>query len=184
MTLPTDDRVDGEPALLLQGHRRGQAVDLVDLGHAQLVEQPPGVGGDRFEIPPLRLRVERAEGQRRLARAGHAREDDQGVARDAEVDVLEVVLPRPADVDEPLEFPALRAPRDGIISPVHSRGSPWRDDGRSCRRPDEHCSNTTQLASGGKRDAVERGPIGATPPAPGSPGSGGISLLIDPARPR
>ena len=69
VTLPTDDRVGRRPALLLQGHGRRQAVDLVDLGHAQLVEQPPGVGGDRFEVPPLRLGVERAEGQRRLARA-------------------------------------------------------------------------------------------------------------------
>ena len=41
--------------LLLEGHRRGQPVDRVHLGNAQLVEQPAGVGGDRFEVSALRL---------------------------------------------------------------------------------------------------------------------------------
>ena len=34
VTLPTDERVVGDPALLLEGHGRGQPVDRVDLGHA------------------------------------------------------------------------------------------------------------------------------------------------------
>jgi hypothetical protein len=50
-------------ALLLQGDGGGQAFDVVDLRHSHLMEQTPRIGGDGFEIPPLRLRIERAEGQ-------------------------------------------------------------------------------------------------------------------------
>jgi hypothetical protein len=38
VTLPTDERVVGEPRLLLQGDRRRQALDVVDLGHRHLVK--------------------------------------------------------------------------------------------------------------------------------------------------
>src|SRR5687768_8707832 len=58
------------------------------------MEQPPGVRRDRLEIAPLRFRVEGAERQRRLAGAGDAGEDDQRVAGNADVDILEVVLAR------------------------------------------------------------------------------------------
>ena len=87
-------------ALLLQRDGRRETVDLVDLGDAHLVEQPPRIRRDRFQIPPLRLRVERAEGERRLPRSRHAGEDDQGIAWNLDVHVLEVVLARPANTDE------------------------------------------------------------------------------------
>ncbi len=87
-------------ALLLQGDGRGQTLDLVDLRHGHLVEKPPRVGRHGFEITPLRLRVERAESQRRFAGTRHAGEDHQGVAGDFQIDVLEVVLTRAAHPDE------------------------------------------------------------------------------------
>ena len=87
-------------ALLLQRHRRRQAVDGVDLGHADLVDQPARIGRHRLEVAPLRLGVERAEGQRRLARARDAGEHHQRVARDVDVDVLQVVLARAAHAHE------------------------------------------------------------------------------------
>jgi hypothetical protein len=99
-----DGRAGGRrAALLLEGDRRGQAVDGIDLGNAHLIEQASGVRDDRLEVAPLRLAVERAEGQRRFARARHAREDDQRITRDVEIDVLEVVFARPAHADEPLQ---------------------------------------------------------------------------------
>ena len=99
-----DRRAGGRrAALLLQGHGRRQAVDFVDFGHAHLMEQPPGIGSDRFEIAPLRLGIERAKGQRRFARAGNAGENHQGIAGNIEIDVLEIVLARPADAHEPGE---------------------------------------------------------------------------------
>jgi len=90
----------GRAALLLQGHGRGQAFDGIDIRHADLVDQAPGIGGDRFEVAALGLGVEGGEGQRRLARAGHPGEHHQGVAGDVDVDVLEVVLAGATDADE------------------------------------------------------------------------------------
>ena len=87
------------PALLLQRHRRRQAVDFVDVGHGHLMKQPPGVGRNRFEVSPLRFGVEGAERERRLARAGHAGEDHQRVARNVDVDVLQIVFARAAHVN-------------------------------------------------------------------------------------
>ena len=59
------------------------------------------VGRERLDVAPLALGVDRVEGERGLARAGEAGEHDQLVARDGQVDVLEVVLARAADHDRP-----------------------------------------------------------------------------------
>ena len=71
-------------------------------GHRHLMEQPPRVGRDGFEVSALGLGIQGAKGERGLAGAGHTREHDQGVARDIDGDVLEIVLPRPADPNEPV----------------------------------------------------------------------------------
>ena len=84
-------------ALLLQRHRRRQAVDAVDIGHADLVDQPASVGRDRLEVAPLRLGVDGAEGQRRLAGARHPGEHHKRVAGHIDVHALQVVLPRAPD---------------------------------------------------------------------------------------
>jgi hypothetical protein len=57
----------GGTALLLQGQGRRQAVDGIHVGHRHLLEEPAGIGRDRLQIAALRLGVEGAEGQRRLA---------------------------------------------------------------------------------------------------------------------
>ena len=100
VTLPTDDRVVGEPRCCCSATAGGRPSIVVDVGHAHLMEQPARVRRHRFEIAPLRLGVERAERERRLARAGDAGEHDERVARDVDVDVLEVVLARAAHADE------------------------------------------------------------------------------------
>ena len=87
-------------ALLLQGDRRRQAVDRIHLAAPPTVEQPPRVGRDGFEIPALGLGVQRAERQRRLARTRNAGEDDQRVAGDVHVDVLQVVRARAPNADD------------------------------------------------------------------------------------
>ena len=79
-------------ALLLQRHRRRQPLDRIDLRHRHLVEEPPRIRRDGFQIAPLGFRVERPEGQRRLSGSGDAGEDDERVAGDFERDVLEIVL--------------------------------------------------------------------------------------------
>jgi hypothetical protein len=63
------------------------------------VEEPPRVRRHGLEVPALRLRVEGAEGQRRLAGPGDPGEHDPGVAGDVHVDVAEVVLAGTTDAD-------------------------------------------------------------------------------------
>ncbi len=49
------------------------------------------VGRQRFDIAPLPLRIERVEGERGFARPGQAGDHHQAIARDVEVDILQVV---------------------------------------------------------------------------------------------
>ena len=88
-------------ALLLERDGGRQSVDLAHVGHAHLVEQPPSVRRDRFQVASLRLGVQRSERERRLAGARHAGEHDQCVAWDVEVDVLQVVLACASHAHEP-----------------------------------------------------------------------------------
>ena len=69
-------------------------------GDAHLVEKTAGVRRHGFQIAPLRFRVKRAKRERRFAGAGDAGENDQGIARDVDVDVFEIVLACAADTNE------------------------------------------------------------------------------------
>src|SRR5205823_5254328 len=68
----------------------------VDVGLLHLLEELPGVGRERLDVPTLSLGVNRVEGQRRLARSGQAGNDDQPIPGDIDVDVLEVMDARAA----------------------------------------------------------------------------------------
>jgi hypothetical protein len=85
--------------LLLDGDRRRQALDRLDVGLLHLLEELARVGRQRLDVAALPLGVQRVEGQRRLARAGDAGHHDQLVARERQVDALQVVLRGPADDD-------------------------------------------------------------------------------------
>ena len=87
--------------LLLDGDRRRQAVDLVDVRLLHHLEELARVGRERLDVAALAFGVDRVEGERRLAGARQAGEDDQLVARDRQVDVLEIVLARPMHRDRP-----------------------------------------------------------------------------------
>ena len=86
--------------MLLKRDGGGQAIDGVHFRHSHLMKQAPGVGGDRFEIPPLRLRIEGPESQRRFARTGNSGKDNQGIAREANIYILEIVFPRAPHLNE------------------------------------------------------------------------------------
>lgn len=87
-------------SLLLQRHRRRQAVDRIDVRHAGLVDQSPRIGSHRLEVAPLGLGIDGAKGQRGLAGAGDTREHHQRVTRDGDVHLLEVVLARATHLHE------------------------------------------------------------------------------------
>ncbi len=83
------DRPDGgagiaRGALLVDRDGRRQPLDEVDVGLVHLTEELTGVGRQRLDVAPLAFGVDGVERQRRLARAGQAREDDQAVAGEVE----------------------------------------------------------------------------------------------------
>ena len=85
--------------LLLDADGRAQALDHVHIGLVHQLQKLPRVGAQALHITPLAFCVQRIEGQARLARAAQAGDHHQLVARNVEVDVLQVVGARTADAD-------------------------------------------------------------------------------------
>ena len=85
--------------LLVDRDRRREPLDRVDVGLLHQAEELARVGGERLDVAALSLGVDRVEGKARLARAGKPGDHDQRVARQLNVNVLEVVLPRSRDDD-------------------------------------------------------------------------------------
>ncbi len=98
------DRADGRARivrrrLLLDGYRRRQALDEIDVGFFHELQELPGIRRERFDVAPLTFGVERVESERALARAREPGDDDQPVPRQIEVDILEVMRACAADAD-------------------------------------------------------------------------------------
>ena len=98
------DRADRRPrvprgGLLVDRDRRRQPLDRVDVGLVHLAQELPRVGRQRLDVAALALGVDRVEGKARLTGPGEPGDDDQGVARQLEGDVLEIVLARTRDAD-------------------------------------------------------------------------------------
>ena len=98
------DRADGGARvaarrLLVDRDRRRQPLDDVDVGFVHLTEELAGIRTQRLDVATLSLGVDRVESETRLARPGQAGEHDQAVARQLDIDVLEVVLARAAHHD-------------------------------------------------------------------------------------
>jgi len=74
-------------------------LDRVEVGLLHQPEELARVGGERLDVAPLPLGVDRVEGEARLAGAGEPSDHDQGVPRQLDVDVLEVVLTGAGDDD-------------------------------------------------------------------------------------
>ena len=83
--------------LLLDRDGRRQAVDLVDVRLLHHLQELARIGRQALDIAALALGIDRVEGERRFARARQAGHDDQPVARQVEIDVLEIVLARAAN---------------------------------------------------------------------------------------
>ncbi len=85
--------------LLLDRDRRREPVDLVDVGLLHHFQELARIGRKQLDIAALALGVDRVEGERGLAGAGEAGENDELVARDRQIDVLQIVLARAAHHD-------------------------------------------------------------------------------------
>ena len=85
--------------LLVDRDRRREPLDRVDVRLLHQAEELARVGRERLDVAALPLGVDRVEGEARLARAGEPGDHDQRVARQLDVDVLEVVLTGAGDDD-------------------------------------------------------------------------------------
>ena len=86
---------------LLDGNRRRQALDAVHIRLAHQLQKLPRIGGQALHIAPLPLGIDRIEGERGFARARQPGNHRQFFARNGDINVLEVMLTRAADRDEP-----------------------------------------------------------------------------------
>ncbi|CCY14895.1 uncharacterized protein BN773_00888 [Prevotella sp. CAG:755] len=85
--------------LLLDGNGRREAFYVVALGLVHTAQELAGIGREALDITALPLGVEGVERKRRLARARQAGDDDEAVAGNVEVDVLQVVHPGAFNAD-------------------------------------------------------------------------------------
>src|SRR5262249_44513568 len=85
--------------LLVDRDRRREPFDIVDVRLLHLPQELAGIRGERLDVAALTFGVDRVERERRLARARQSGHHDEPVPREAEVDVLEVMLARALDDD-------------------------------------------------------------------------------------
>ena len=78
--------------LLVDRDGRRQALDRVHVGLVHLAQELARVGRQRLDVAALALGVDRVEGKAGLAGARQPGDHDQGVARQPEVEILQVVL--------------------------------------------------------------------------------------------
>src|SRR5581483_612859 len=93
--------------LLVDRDRRREPVDVVDVGLLHHLQELARVGGERLDVAPLALGVDRVEGEARLAGPREAGDADEAIPRQPDGDVLQVVLAGPVD--------------DGLVG-SHARG--------------------------------------------------------------
>ena len=94
-------RRTGVPAdgLLLDGDGRIKSEDVIDLRAFHLLQEAAGKGREALHVAAPAFGVERVEGQGGFAAAADARDDHELEAGNRDVDVLQVVLPGPANYD-------------------------------------------------------------------------------------
>ena len=110
---------------LLDRHRRRDAEHRVHVRAGRRLHELPGVGVERFEIAALSLREHHVEREGALAAPAHPGDGREPAARQAHVDVLEVVVAGAPDFDGLVRAVAggRRADRKGSEPPFPGPGA-------------------------------------------------------------
>ena len=87
---------------LLDGDRRREPLDVIDVRLLQLIEELPGVRGERLDVFALSLGEQRVERQRRFPRAAGSGDHHQLVTGNLKRQILEIMLPCPGYFYKPL----------------------------------------------------------------------------------
>ena len=160
------DRADGRAriargGLLLDGDGRREAVDLVDVRLLHHLQELARISREALDVAALALGIDGVEGERGFARAGQPGEHHQGVARNVEIDILEVMLARAADRDHAMVAAArglLRAVEQVVHAktgffPAAANGGLPCSQGSNIRI--EHSENTAAWPVHGTRHSQE-----------------------------
>jgi hypothetical protein len=78
---------------------RRESLDQIDVGLLHQLKELARIRRQRFDVTALSFGVKRVECERALARTGEPGDDDQPIAWQIEIDVLEIVRARAADAD-------------------------------------------------------------------------------------
>ena len=118
---------------LLDREDRREAVNEIDVGPLELVEHLTRLGREALHVFAVALRVNRIEGQRRFPRTARPRDHDEFPARNAQLEILQVVLARAFDVDVSRGLHGSVAHACGKVSGVKARITFRRSTGRPRR---------------------------------------------------
>ena len=90
----------GAGVALLHGQGGGEALDGIDGGRRKGLEVQAGVGGKGLKVAALSFRINGVEGEGGFAGTGGAREDNEPVAWDIEINPGQIVLAGTAEAEE------------------------------------------------------------------------------------
>ena len=118
------DRADRAPRAglawpLVDGHGGRKALDQVDLGPLELIEELPGVAGKTLDVAPLSLGENGVKRQRAFPRPAHPREHDEPIAGDVQIHGLKIVRARTANHDGGRRIKDARRGRHSALSFNH-----------------------------------------------------------------
>ena len=85
---------------LLDGDGGQNAFDAIHLRFVHAIEKLAGVRRKRLDVPALPFSKERVESKRTLARTAQARNHNQSLERQVEVEILQVILPDAAKAND------------------------------------------------------------------------------------
>ena len=163
--------------LLLERDGRRHAVEAVHVRPGQRPDELPHVGRQAVEEAALALGEQHVEGERRLAGARDAGHGHQGVPRDLDRDLLQVVLARADDAGSSGDLRRRAARR---AAGRHARAlRPRRAGGRraTAPRPADASASASALPVGVSRRAIASGGPSPTTRPPASPASGPRSTI-------
>ena len=89
----------GNRSFLIDGNRRGKAVDRVEVGLAHLTQKLARIAGKTLHIATLTFCINGVEGQGAFTRTREPRNNDKLIARDLHIDVFEIMLACTLDDD-------------------------------------------------------------------------------------
>ena len=111
----------GPDGFLFDGNGRTEPMNTVDPGTRHLTQKLSRIRRQTLHVAPLTFRVQRIHRQRRLAAATGPAKDTHFTARNIQIDLLQIVLSGPIDVNPFGENERIAGPPGPVCMPAGSR---------------------------------------------------------------